>query len=59
MSDRYLINEICKWCKEDFSEEQPLFMGDEDDPIIVKCPKCGKKTKFWVDVKVKSKKEVS
>jgi DNA-directed RNA polymerase subunit RPC12/RpoP len=56
MSDRYLIEPICAKCKADLNEEGlPLFMGDEDEPLILKCPKCKAKTMFWVETKTKSK----
>lgn len=56
MTDRYLIYPKCEWCGEDLSDEQPLFMSDEDSPLVFICHKCGKKTKYWVMAKIKSKK---
>jgi len=56
MSDRYLIEQKCKKCGEDLTdyEDMPLFLSTENE-IILTCPKCKTKTKFWLEVKQKSK----
>jgi RNase P subunit RPR2 len=54
MSDRYLIEPICKKCKADLSEELPLFISDEDK-IVLTCEKCGARTKYWCEMKINSK----
>ena len=56
MGDRYLLKPICEVCGEplDDYDDMPLFMSLEDN-IVLKCPECGAKTKFWFEIKHKSK----
>ena len=57
MSDYYLISDTkCKKCNKDLIDLEndfPLYIDDEH-PIILTCPKCKARTRFWMETKIKS-----